>query len=174
VALATPAATVGETSPSATLQVVRSGVPNGIVTVQAQTVDGTAVANRDYVANSQTITFQAGEIAKPFVVALTSPTAYIRFHGRNAATWNRRGGSAAERFDYLYPPEELREWVEPLRELSSVAEQAFAFFNNNSSSPSPRGELDRISQAAENAYELRRILDDAGVPASGAADPVAR
>ena len=110
----------------------------------------------------------------PTVVALTSPTAYIRFHGRNAATWNRRGGSAAERFDYLYPPEELREWVEPLRELSSVAEQAFAFFNNNSSSPSPRGELDRISQAAENAYELRRILDDAGVPASGAADPVAR
>ena len=74
VALATPTATVGETALSATLQIVRSGVPTGIVTVQAQTVDGTAVANRDYVANSQTITFQAGEIAKPFVVALTSPT----------------------------------------------------------------------------------------------------
>src|SRR5215216_1260974 len=68
----------------------------------------------------------------PTVLALTNPTAYIRFHGRNAGTWNKRGGSAAERFDYLYSDEELREWVGPLRELSEQAEQAYAFFNNNS------------------------------------------
>ena len=36
------------------------------------------------------------------VVAATSPIAYVRFHGRNAATWNSRGGSAAVRFDHLY------------------------------------------------------------------------
>ena len=41
------------------------------------------------------------------VEALTSPTAYVRFHGRNADTWNKRGGSASERFDYLYSDEEL-------------------------------------------------------------------
>ena len=32
-------------------------------------------------------------------------TAYVRFHGRNLGTWNKRGGSAAERFDYLYSDE---------------------------------------------------------------------
>ena len=36
------------------------------------------------------------------LVAATSPLAYVRFHGRNAATWNIRGGGAAQRFDYLY------------------------------------------------------------------------
>ena len=48
----------------------------------------------------------------PTVQALTSPTLYVRFHGRNAKTWNKRGGSAAERFDYLYADDELEEWVE--------------------------------------------------------------
>ncbi len=38
----------------------------------------------------------------PTVPALTSPLIYVRFHGRNAETWNIRGKSAAERFDYLY------------------------------------------------------------------------
>ena len=54
----------------------------------------------------------------PTVVATTSPTAYLRLHGRNAATWNVRGRSAAERFDHLYSEQELSEWVDPLRELT--------------------------------------------------------
>jgi uncharacterized protein YecE (DUF72 family) len=105
----------------------------------------------------------------PTVLALSSPTVYVRFHGRNLGTWNKRGGSAAERFDYLYSDEELAEWVEPLRELSGEAEQAFAFFNNNSSSPSPRGDGSRVAQAATNASQLKRLLDAARVPATGAA-----
>ena len=52
------------------------------------------------------------------VLALTSPILYVRMHGRNAETWNVRGGSAAERFDYLYSDEELGEWVPQLKELS--------------------------------------------------------
>lgn len=44
----------------------------------------------------------------PLVVGRTSPTAYVRFHGRNAATWYKRTGSTAERFDYLYTPDELK------------------------------------------------------------------
>jgi len=56
------------------------------------------------------------------VVAVTGPIAYVRLHGRNAKTWNTRGGSAAQRFDYRYSEEELREWVEPLRELAAAAE----------------------------------------------------
>ena len=100
----------------------------------------------------------------PTVFALTSPTLYVRFHGRNADTWNKRGGSASERFDYLYSTEELEEWVDPLRELAGQAEQAYAFFNNTA--PSPDGRGGRMAQAAANAKELQRLLQSANVPVS--------
>src|SRR5256714_7510685 len=103
----------------------------------------------------------------PTVLALASPTAYVRFHGRNADTWNKRGGSAAERFDYLYSDEELQEWVGPLRELAGQAEQAFAFFNNNATSPDGHG--GRMAQAPPNAKQLQRLLPAANVPVSAGA-----
>ncbi|HEU5476215.1 MAG TPA: DUF72 domain-containing protein [Gaiellaceae bacterium] len=105
----------------------------------------------------------------PTVVATTSPTAYVRFHGRNLATWNKRGGSAAERFDYLYSDEELGEWVGPLQELAGQAQQAFAFFNNNASSEDPENPMRRMAQAATNARQLRRLLDVNRISASGGA-----
>jgi uncharacterized protein YecE (DUF72 family) len=91
------------------------------------------------------------------LVAVTTPLAYVRFHGRNAATWNARGGSAAERFDYTYPEEELREWVQPLRELSSEAEEAYAFFNNNN-------QTNGVAQAPAGAQLLRKLLEEENVP----------
>src|SRR5262249_45738809 len=97
-------------------------------------------------------------------LALTSPTAYIRFHGRNADTWNKRSGGASERFDYLYSDDELAEWVNPLRELAGRAEQAYAFFNNNATSPDGHG--GRMAQAAANAKALQRLLQSADVPVS--------
>jgi uncharacterized protein YecE (DUF72 family) len=103
----------------------------------------------------------------PTVVATTSPLAYVRFHGRNLGTWNKRGGSAAERFDYLYSDDELGEWVEPLQELAGATEQAYAFFNNNASSEDPDNPLGRVAQAATNARQLRRLLDVNRIAASG-------
>jgi uncharacterized protein YecE (DUF72 family) len=100
----------------------------------------------------------------PTVVALTSPTAYVRMHGRNAATWNVRGGSASDRFDYLYDEGELREWVEPLGELSAEAEQAYVLFNNNRWSPSADDPHRQLAQAPQNAQLLASLLRDAGVP----------
>jgi uncharacterized protein YecE (DUF72 family) len=118
-----------------------------------------------------------GKNVLPTVIAATSATAYVRMHGRNASTWNRRGGSAAERFDYLYAREELGEWVQPLRELAGATERAYVLFNTNGRSRpegSPRqfalageggdGEGEWIAQAPANAEMLRRVLDDAGVP----------
>ena len=99
----------------------------------------------------------------PTVVALTSPTCYVRFHGRNASTWNVRGKSAAERFNYLYSEDELREWADPLGMLAEEAEQAFAFFNNNGRSQRPDGS-GWSAQAPENAHMLREVLKEAGVP----------
>jgi uncharacterized protein YecE (DUF72 family) len=98
----------------------------------------------------------------PTVVSVTSPLAYVRMHGRNAETWNVRGGSASDRFDYLYSREELAEWVEPLREVSDTAEEAYVLFNNNRWSRSPRGKI--MAQAPANADALRQLLDGKGVP----------
>ena len=100
----------------------------------------------------------------PTVVALTSPIAYVRLHGRNAKTWNVRGGSASERFDYLYSREELAEWVDPLRDLSHEAEEAYVLFNNNRWSRAPRGFGDGIvAQAPANALMLRDVLTNANI-----------
>lgn len=103
----------------------------------------------------------------PTVPAVTSGIAYVRFHGRNLGTWNKRGGSAAERFDYLYSDEELEEWVPTLRELAGESQEAYAFFNNNATAQDPENPLGRVSQAATNARQLRRLLDVNGVPATG-------
>jgi uncharacterized protein YecE (DUF72 family) len=91
------------------------------------------------------------------LVAVTGPTAYVRFHGRNAGTWNKRGGGAAERFDYLYDREDLAGWVEPMRELALAAERTFAFFNNNN-------QTDGVAQAPAGAELLRRLLEEEDVP----------
>jgi uncharacterized protein YecE (DUF72 family) len=97
----------------------------------------------------------------PRVAAATHRVAYVRFHGRNAATWNIRGAeSAAERFDWLYSAEELAEWVEPLGRLAEEADEVYAMFNNNRDDFAPR-----------SAQILRGLLDEAGVPARGGLEP---
>ena len=98
----------------------------------------------------------------PTVVAATSPLAYVRMHGRNAGTWNVRGGSASDRFDYLYSEDELREWAGPLRELAESAEEVYVLFNNNRWSRTANGEL--AAQAPANALALQGILAASGVP----------
>jgi uncharacterized protein YecE (DUF72 family) len=90
------------------------------------------------------------------VWASTAPTAYVRLHGRNAQTWNVRGGSAADRFNYLYSEEELRELAEPLRTVARDVEEAYVFFNNNGRSADGSGGW--ISQAATNAAQLQALL----------------
>ncbi len=117
----------------------------------------------------------------PTVIAATSPTAYVRFHGRNAATWNIRSRSAAERFEHLYSAHELGEWVEPLRELSGEAQSVYAMFNNNGRAPmarlegidpaevagDPEGEW--VAEAPAGALMLQRAHREAGVPVSAPA-----
>jgi uncharacterized protein YecE (DUF72 family) len=91
------------------------------------------------------------------LVAATTPLAYVRFHGRNAGTWNARGGGASKRFDYLYGEDDLREWVGPLRELAGASDQTYAFFNNNN-------QTDGVAQAPAGAQLLRRLLEEQEVP----------
>jgi uncharacterized protein YecE (DUF72 family) len=108
-----------------------------------------------------------GRNVLPTILAATSETGYVRFHGRNAETWNKRTGSAAERFDYLYSDDELHEWVPRLKELAAETQTVYAMFNNNgrSAMPSPalpeamENERDGfVAQAPTNALMLKRLL----------------
>jgi uncharacterized protein YecE (DUF72 family) len=61
---------------------------------------------------------------------VTNPElAVVRFHGHNRKGWHR-GASVAERFDYLYSPEELAAWVPTVRKLAGEARTVHAVFNN--------------------------------------------
>jgi uncharacterized protein YecE (DUF72 family) len=64
------------------------------------------------------------------VVAATTDLAVVRFHGRNNATWRRRGGGAAERFKYLYNEDELRDWQPKVEQLAESAEKVHLLMNN--------------------------------------------
>ncbi len=96
----------------------------------------------------------------PRVAAATHRVVLVRFHGRNWRTWNIRGGSAADRFDWMYSAEELAEWVEPIRDLAVGADEVYALFNNNRDDFAPR-----------SASMFRGLLDEAGIPATGGVEP---
>ena len=110
------------------------------------------------------VTVDAPPDVIPLVVGRTSGTAYVRFHGRNRATWFKRTGSTAERFDYLYSPTELREWAKTLRGLGGEAEVVYAMFNNNGRSGGgevPHDLADgraEVAQAPTNAAMLKASL----------------
>jgi uncharacterized protein YecE (DUF72 family) len=66
----------------------------------------------------------------PPVTAATAPVALVRMHGRNDATWNARTPSAADRFDYLYSEDELREWAPRIEDLAGRAREVHVLMNN--------------------------------------------
>ncbi|GIU94021.1 MAG: hypothetical protein KatS3mg012_0478 [Gaiellaceae bacterium] len=99
----------------------------------------------------------------PPVAAATHEVAYVRFHGRNVRTWNIRSSRSADRFDWLYSEAELAEWVPKLAALAAEADEVYAMFNNNRDDFAPR-----------SAMLLRRLLDEAGIPASGGLEPPPR
>lgn len=67
----------------------------------------------------------------PPVAELTSPeVGLVRFHGRNAEMWEKRGATVSERFDYLYTEEELAEWVSPVHRLAEGAKEVHVLMNN--------------------------------------------
>ena len=92
-----------------------------------------------------------GPTVLPPLIAATSDVAYVRFHGRNAATWNAKVSSAAERFRYLYSSGELREWVEPVRHLREGADTTFLMFNNCYGDYAPKNAQQMLSLVTDDS-----------------------
>jgi uncharacterized protein YecE (DUF72 family) len=85
----------------------------------------------------------------PSVWEVTTPElAIVRLHGRNHATWNKKGlASSAQRFNYDYETDELTELAATIRQLGTQARLTQVIFNNNYG-----------DQGQRNARELTRLL----------------
>ena len=66
----------------------------------------------------------------PELLVTSSDLALVRFHGRNADTWEKKGITPAERFRYLYSRDELAEWLPKIREAAGQAREVHLMFNN--------------------------------------------
>lgn len=80
--------------------------------------------------------------------ATAADLAILRLHGRNRATWQHKGISAAERFNYLYSDLELRELAGHLGGLAAGAAELHVLFNNC-----------YRDHAQRNALQLQALLE---------------
>ena len=104
---------------------------------------------------------QLGTGSVPTVLQVTDPNLVIvRFHGRNYKTWYARVKTTGERFDYLYTPEELGDWVPNVVKLAENAREIHLLFNNNNQ-----------DYAVRNARQLRLLLQDTFKPGEVVAPP---
>ncbi len=70
-----------------------------------------------------------------------------RFHGRNRQTWYSGGPTSGDRFNYLYTPSELAEWVPAIRAVSDDEVPVHVLLNNNQS-----------NYAVVNAFDFGALL----------------
>jgi uncharacterized protein YecE (DUF72 family) len=96
---------------------------------------------------------QFRSLMPPLAVA-TSDIGYVRFHGRNYSKW--WAGDGKLRYDYLYSRAELEEWVPKVRGLAAETQKVYVFMNNCFQ-----------AQAAQNAVELRDLLQGGEMTAAG-------
>jgi uncharacterized protein YecE (DUF72 family) len=86
----------------------------------------------------------------PPLSILSTDTAYVRFHGRNAAAW--WGPKGVDRYDYDYSEPELQEWMEKIAKLAEQAKRTYLFFNNC-----------HAGQAARSAKLMQELLRRQGI-----------
>jgi uncharacterized protein YecE (DUF72 family) len=103
---------------------------------------------------------QLGSGTAPPILAITSPKLCIaRFHGRNRKTWYRPDGPTSDyRFNYLYTPDELRDWVPAIREAARRETPVHVLLNNN-----------RSNYAVVNAFDFAALLE---VPVPRPPEPI--
>jgi uncharacterized protein YecE (DUF72 family) len=72
---------------------------------------------------------------------ITSPhLTYLRLHGRNADAY-LRGKTVADRFNYDYSDEEIRDVAERTKKIARCADQVHVVFNNNALDFAPHAAL---------------------------------
>jgi uncharacterized protein YecE (DUF72 family) len=81
----------------------------------------------------------------------------VRLHGRNYNEWfreNAEGEGSEQRYNYLYPPEELDPWAKRIARIAAHAKETFVITNNH-----------YLGKGAVNALELIHMLTKTPVAA---------
>ena len=104
----------------------------------------------------------------PPLAAATTELAFVRFHGRNAATWEARTQTSAERFDYWYGEAELDEWTPRVRALSEEAGTVHLVVNTNNHDQGPVN-----ARLLESRLAAAGLAAEPALAASGAPSPPA-
>jgi len=81
----------------------------------------------------------------------TSAIAYVRMHGRNYHDWFRKTAFQQGRYDYLYTADELRPWVDRIKEMAArpTTRELYAVTNNHN-----------FGKAPANGAMIEAMLDD--------------
>jgi len=94
----------------------------------------------------------------PGIDCVTNPAlGYFRFHGRNEEGYIR-GRSVAERFDYEYSDDEVKELAERIRKVALEVEELRVIANNNRSNYAPRL-VERLTKLLNLERELQAELE---------------
>ena len=83
---------------------------------------------------------------------VTGPIAYVRFHGRNYASWY--SGNRDERYDYLYSEEELDRWLPRIEEMGKKAEEVYVIGNNHFRGQAPSNILQLKSKTVREPVSV--------------------
>lgn len=81
----------------------------------------------------------------PPIAVATNRLGYVRFHGRNKESW--WSGDSAQRYNYLYSDQELKDWLPKIKHLSESTDELYLFFNNC-----------HAGHAAENALRMQDMI----------------
>jgi len=87
---------------------------------------------------------------------VTSHVGYVRVHGRNYKDWFREKAPVEQRYNYLYPADEIEPWVERAKEIAAdpAAKDVFVITNNHYK-----------GKAVANALMMKAMVTGAKVPA---------
>ena len=86
----------------------------------------------------------------------TSRVGYVRVHGRNYKDWFREKAPVEQRYNYLYPPDELKPWANRAKEIASdpATKEVYVITNNHYK-----------GKSVANALMLKSMVTSATVPA---------
>jgi uncharacterized protein YecE (DUF72 family) len=89
----------------------------------------------------------------PATAKVTAPVGYVRLHGRNYDNWFADNAETGQRYDYLYTPDELREWQRRIASVAARSAATYVILNNHYQ-----------GKAVVNALQLASMIRKAPVP----------
>ncbi len=85
--------------------------------------------------------------------------AYFRFHGRNSKAWFNPQAGRDQKYDYLYSIDELKPWVQRIRDLAGRTQRIFVITNNHYRGKAVVNALDLAAQLKEPAAAPEPLIE---------------